>query len=129
MTSLQVLGFCAAVAIAFGVLLAVTIHAPLRALLRRVCSGEEAVAFWHRFALVMLLLSPLFTGLVFGVPRNTDLHPVEFGHLLRSAASSALTGAFLAMLGMGLWISSLIRRAPHVAAGPVGSPRAPRFET
>jgi hypothetical protein len=112
MTSLEALGICAIISLALSVGLIAVIAGPLRALMERVCPGPSAVAFWQRFTLIMLFLSPLFIAVTFGLPSSEFLKTIDAGEMIRRAVVSSIVGAFLAMLGMGLWVSSLIRRAP-----------------
>jgi hypothetical protein len=61
----------------------------------------------------LLFLSPLFVSIVFGLPgQELRQNP------LQQIIATALFGSFLSMLGMGLWVSALIRRAPRPPAVP-----------
>ena len=112
MTSVQALVICAGISLALSVILLVTIAQPLRAFIQRLCPGPEAVGFWSRFTLVMLFLSPLFVAVTFGLPSSRLLPETDLGEVVQRAVTSSIVGAFLAMLGIGVWISSLARRAP-----------------
>ncbi len=112
MTSLQALAICAGISIALSVILVFAIAAPLRAFIQRLCPGPEAVGFWSRFTLVMLFLAPLFVCMAFGLPSGQTLQEADSGHLIQRAITTSVIGAFLAMLGIGIWISSLMRRTP-----------------
>jgi formate/nitrite transporter FocA (FNT family) len=111
-TSLQALGICAGISIALSIVLLITIAAPLRSFIQRLCPGPEAVGFWSRFTLVMLFLSPLFVAVAFGLPSGQTLEETDVGEQIQRAVTTSIIGAFLAMLGIGLWVSSLMRRAP-----------------
>jgi hypothetical protein len=111
-TSLQALGICVGISVSLSVLLLVAISAPLRTFIQRLCPGPEAVSFWSRFTLVMLFLSPLFVAVTFGVPPGRMLEETDAGEQIQRAVTASIIGAFLAMLGIGVWISSLMRRAP-----------------
>ncbi len=112
MTSLEALGVCVVISLVLSIGLVAVIAGPLRALMERVCPGPSAVAFWQRFALIMLFLSPLFIAVTFGLPSSEALRSIDAGEMIRRAVVGSIVGAFLAMLSMGLWVSSLIRRAP-----------------
>jgi hypothetical protein len=111
-TSIQALAICAGISIALSVILLFAIAAPLRTFIQRLCPGPEAVGFWSRFTLVMLFLAPLFVALAFGMPPPRLLGETDLGGMIQRAVTTSIIGAFLAMLGIGLWISSLMRRAP-----------------
>jgi hypothetical protein len=111
-TSVQALAICAGTSIALSIILLIAIAQPLRAFIQRLCPGPEAVGFWSRFTLVMLFLSPLFVAVAFGLPHPRLLPETGLGELIQRAVTTSIIGAFLAMLGIGLWISSLMRRAP-----------------
>jgi hypothetical protein len=113
MTSFQSLAAAALVSVALSTTLSFVIFGPLRALLAKVCTGAEAVQFWVRFSVIMLFLSPLLVSIVFGLPTAEQALRYDLGTLLQQIVGTALFGSFLSMLGMGLWISALIRRAPR----------------
>jgi hypothetical protein len=112
MSSLQSLAVATIISLVLSTVLSAVIFRPLRALLFKICSGEEAVEFWARFTLTMLFLSPLIVSVVFGLPSSTQPVQPGTGALLQQIVATALLGSFLSMLGMGLWVSALIRRAP-----------------
>lgn len=112
MNSVQALAICAGISLSLSVILLITIAGPLRSFIQRLCPGPEAVSFWSRFTLVMLFLSPLFVAVAFGLPSGQALEETDTGELIQRAVTASIIGAFLAMLGIGLWISSLMRRAP-----------------
>lgn len=126
MTSLQALAVCAGISLVLSVLLVVAIAAPLRSFIERLCPGPEAVGFWSRFTLVMLFLSPLFVAVSFGLPSAAALRGLEAGELIQRAVTASIVGAFLAMLGIGLWVSSLARRAPSLPSRTTGLDREAR---
>jgi hypothetical protein len=70
----------------------------------------------------MLFLSPLFCSLAFGLPPASLLQDMDFGHLFQRAVTSAIVGAFLVMLAIGIWVSAMARRQ----APPPFPPRRPR---
>ncbi len=113
MTSLQALSIATLVSLALSTVLSLVIFRPLRALLFKVCAGEEAVHFWLRFSVTMLFLSPLFISIAFGLPSAQQESVQNAGALFQGILATALVGSFLSMLGMGLWVSTLIRRAPR----------------
>jgi hypothetical protein len=113
MTSLQALTLATVVSLVLSTVLSLVIYRPLRAVLFKVCAGEEAVQFWLRFSVTMLFLSPLFVSIVFGLPSAPQALAQNVGALFQGIVATALVGTFLSMLGMGLWVSTLIRRAPR----------------
>lgn len=119
MSSLQALGFAIGVCVVMSAILSLVIYQPLRMLLVRVCVGDEAVRFWARFTIIMLFLSPLLVSVAFGVPTAAK---VTTGALVQQILTTALFGSFLTMLGMGLWVSALIRRLP---SPPIPAPARP----
>ena len=116
MTSLQALALAAFVSLALSTVLSLVIFRPLRALLFKTCAGEEAVQFWLRFSVTMLFLSPLFVSIAFGLPSAQALPAQDVGALFQGVVATALVGEFLSMFGMGIWVSTLIRRAPRQPA-------------
>jgi hypothetical protein len=111
-TSLQALAICAGISIGLSVVLLFAIAGPLRIFIQRLCPGPEAVGFWSRFTLIMLFLAPLFLAVAVGLPSPLALKNVDMGQLIQRAVTSSISGAFLAMLGIGIWVSSLARRTP-----------------
>lgn len=118
MNSLQALGLCVAVSLLVSAALVTAIREPLRDFIARACPGLPSQSFWLRFTTIMLFLSPLFIAVTWGVPGGQRLRLMEFGELIQSIATASLIGAFLSMLVMGLWVSSLSRRiaAPSTPA-------------
>src|SRR5688572_23364864 len=119
MSSLHALVLALAVSLGMSAVLSLVIYRPLRLLLAKVCHGDEAVQFWGRFSIIMLFLSPLLISVTFGVPEPAR---VNAGALVQQILTTAVFGAFLSMLGMGLWISALIRRLP---LPPIQAPTRP----
>jgi hypothetical protein len=115
MTSLHALGLCTAVSLLVSAALITAIREPLRDFIARACPGLPSQAFWLRFTTIMLVLSPLFIAVTWGIPRQQRLRLMEFGELIQNIATASLVGAFLSMLVMGLWVSSLSRRIPAAA--------------
>ena len=123
MTSLETLGIAVLISLALSAALCLVIFRPLQSLLMKACPGPEAVQFWGRFSLVMLFLSPLFVSVAFALPAGDASHLVDAGVAIEHIISTALVGAFLAMLGMGLWVSALMRRIPLAAIQSPGRDR------
>jgi hypothetical protein len=112
MTSLGAMSVCVGISLALSIILIFAIAAPLRAFIQRACPSPEAVNFWSRFTLVMLFLAPLFCCLVWGLPAGELLKKVDLGLLIQRAVTSSLVGAFLVMLGIGIWVSAMGGRQP-----------------
>jgi hypothetical protein len=80
--------------------LAVMAH-PLRLILKQLCPGTEAGAFWIVFTGVMLYLTPLLFAVFFS-PTATVAEPVS---VIRAALVGALFGAFAALLVVGYQVA------------------------
>jgi hypothetical protein len=107
MSALQAMTIAIAVSVCVSTALVAGLMSPLRAVLRRVCPGPEGENFWARFTVLMLYLSPLLIALVFGVPYSQELVQLDAGQLAQRVLSSALFGAFAALAGIGLRMSTL----------------------
>jgi hypothetical protein len=107
MSALQAMAIAIAVSVCVSTVLVAGLMTPLRAVLRRVCPGPEGENFWARFTVLMLYLSPLLIALVFGVPYSEVLTQLDAGQLAQRVLSSALFGAFAALSGIGLRMSTL----------------------
>jgi hypothetical protein len=107
MSALQAMAIAIAVSVCVSTVLVAGLMAPLRAVLRRVCPGPEGENFWARFTVLMLYLSPLLIALVFGVPYSQVLAQLDAGQLAQRVLSSSLFGAFAALTGIGLRMSTL----------------------
>ena len=97
--------------------LAATLVGPLRPLLGRLCPGPESERFRARFTIVILYLTPLLAALVFGIPAAPEFAPVSAGAVVRQVLSASLFGAFLALIAIGLRLSTLGSRG-LVSMGP-----------
>lgn len=107
MSALQAMAIAIAVSVCVSTALVAGVMTPLRAMLKRVCPGPEGENFWARFTVLMLYLSPLLIALVFGVPYSQVLAQLDAGQLAQRVLSSALFGAFAALSGIGLRMSTL----------------------
>jgi hypothetical protein len=112
MSTLMAIGFATVVSLLVSTALSLVIYRPLQALLTRVCSGDEAVLFWARFTLTMLFLAPLLVSIGLGIPSDSVVSQQSLGALVQQILSTTLFGSVATMLGMGLWVSALIRRQP-----------------
>ena len=112
MNSLQALGIGVGISVITSVVLLAAITRPLAGFIKKVCPDRESLSFWLRFTFVMLFLSPLFTTVSFGLLPASALKTLEAGELIQRVVTSSLVGAFFATIGMGIWVSSLSRRAP-----------------
>jgi hypothetical protein len=112
MSALMAIGFATVVTLVVSTALSLVIYRPLQALLAKVCAGDEAVQFWARFTLIMLFLAPLLVSIGLGVPSDSVASQQSLGALVQQILSTTLFGSVATMLGMGLWVSALIRRAP-----------------
>jgi hypothetical protein len=95
------------VSLALSTVLALIILPPTRAVLRRLCPADDAVAFWTRFTVLMLFLGPLIVTLIFGVPYSDFSVKLSATDLVVRVISAALVGAFLTLGGIGLRIATL----------------------
>src|SRR5437588_3190633 len=95
-------------------LLSLVILPPTRALLRRLCPLEDAVAFWTRFTVLILFLGPLLVTLIFGVPYSELPSKLTATDLIVSFISAALVGSFSTLGSIGLRIRTL--RQPVVGS-------------
>ena len=107
MNALQAMAIAVVISACVSTVLVAGLMPPLRAVLRRVCPGPEGENFWARFTVLMLYLSPLLIALVFGVPYSEALAQLDAGQLAQRVLSSALFGAFAALGGIGLRMSTL----------------------
>lgn len=112
MTPIEALGIAVLISLVLSTALCLVIVRPLQALLIKACPGPEAVQFWGRFTLIMLFLSPLFISIAFGLPPSSAAPQLDGGTIVQRIISAGLVGAFLAMLGLGFWVSTMMRRAP-----------------
>jgi hypothetical protein len=107
MSSLQAISIAVAISLTVSTILVIAVMHPLRALLRRACPGPEGENFWTRFTVLMLYLSPLLVALVFGLPYPNALAAFDAGQIAQKVLSAALFGAFAALGGIGLRMSTL----------------------
>jgi len=96
-----------AVSFALSAILSWIILPPTRSVLRRLCTAEDAVAFWTRFTLLMLFLGPLIVTLIFGVPYSELAFKLTAADELLRVISAALVGSFLTLGGIGLRIGTI----------------------
>jgi hypothetical protein len=118
MNSLQALGICVGISSISSFALLLAISQPLSDFIAKICPDRESIGFWLRFTIVMLFLAPLFFTVSFGLPPASLLNALEIGELIQRAVTSTLIGAFFAMMGMGIWVSSLARRAASNSSQP-----------
>jgi hypothetical protein len=112
MSALQAMAIAIAISACVSTLLVAGLMTPLRAVLRRVCPGQEGENFWTRFTVLMLYLSPLLIALVFGVPHAAELAQLDTGQVVQRVLSSTVFGAFAALGGIGLRMATL-RTSPR----------------
>jgi hypothetical protein len=110
MSALSGLSVALAVAIVLGLFLYLAIRSPLQNMLRNNCAGDDTVAFWSRFTLIMLFLGPAFLSLSAGLPPAELIPKTDPAALFVRVSTASLVGSFLAMICMGLWVSSLAKR-------------------
>jgi len=118
-SALTALFVAAVVSLCIGGGLYFAVRRPLDLLLAQSCPGDAAVNFWARFTLIMLLLSPLFTAVAFGLPQAAAIPKIPAADVVSRIITSALSGGFFAMVAMGAWVSSLARKYP---LSPVARP-------
>lgn len=107
MGSLQAMGIAVGVSVLVSTTLVAGLMRPLRALLRRTCPAVEGENFWARFTVLMLYISPLLIALVFGLPYPDALAQLNAGQVVQKVLSASLFGAFVALGGIGLRMSTL----------------------
>ena len=112
MNTLQALGTCVSISLVTSSIILAAIMRPLDTFMGSLCPDRESGGFWVRFTMVMLFLSPLLFTVSFGVPRDAGCFLPDVGQIIQRAVTATVLGAFFAMLGMGIWVSSLARRAP-----------------
>ena len=116
MSALSGLLLSLAISAAFGALLYLAIRGPLQAMLLKSCAGDQTVAFWSRFSLIMLFLAPAFLSLVAGLPPSELIEKTDPAALIVRLATASIVGGFLAMLCMGFWVASLSNRIAQSAS-------------
>src|SRR3989440_9814543 len=107
------------VSLVLSSVISLVILPPTRALLRRLCPLEDAVAFWTRFTVLMLFLGPLLVTLIFGVPYSELSSKLTATDLIVRVISAALVGSFLTLGGIGLRIGTL----RHPVGGSLPPPK------
>jgi hypothetical protein len=117
MNALSAVAVAALTSLFVSSVLTATLVGPLRPLLGRLCPGPESERFWARFTIVILYLTPLLVALVFGVPASSELASASAGALIRQVASASLSGALLALIAIGLRLSTLGSRGV-ISTGP-----------
>jgi hypothetical protein len=95
------LSIAVAVSLVLSTIVAVVMTEPLRGILKRLCLGSEAGAFWIPFTTVMFYITPLLFTLLF----ESTVVPPELVSIIRTALASSLFGAFAALLVVGYQIS------------------------
>jgi hypothetical protein len=92
---------------ATGVGLLFAMKAPLMRMLEKSCPGDDAINFWARFTLVMLVLSPVLFALGFGLPPSEKILAFDLASILVKVITSAFVGGFFAMVGIGIWVGRI----------------------
>lgn len=124
MPALLALLLAVAISLLIGAGLYSAIRKPLENLMAQYCMADSAVAFWARFTLVMLFLAPLFIAIAFGLPPAEALPKVASTTIISRVVTASLTGGFLAMICMGIWVSTLARRFPAHSAAASSTPES-----
>jgi hypothetical protein len=109
LTSVTYLGVLGSVGL--STILTVVMLPPTRSVLRSLYPGDDTVAFWTRFTVLMFFLGPLIVTLVFGVPNSAFSSNLSATDLFTRVVSAALLGSFLILGGMGLRVGTLRRSA------------------
>lgn len=97
------IGFSAVVSLVIGFL----ILPPTLGVLSDICSNENDIRFWTRFAIIMIILGPLLVTLVFGLPSTETFSKMALADAILRLLKTALIGGFLTISGIGLRIASL----------------------
>jgi hypothetical protein len=95
--------------------------APLRAVLTRACLDPNGVRFWERFTALMLYLAPLFVALALSMPPGVEGAAPVLSAVVPRAMSSTVFGLVIALGGVGLRLSTLIRALPPTTPRPADS--------
>lgn len=97
------IGFSAVVSLVIGFL----ILPPTLGVLSDICSNENGIRFWTRFAIIIIILGPLLVTLVFGLPSTETFSKMALADAILRLLKTALIGGFLTISGIGLRIASL----------------------
>jgi hypothetical protein len=114
MTSAITLAIALAVSLILSTIMVSVLLKPLRLVLATLCERGEGVPFWAAFTSLMLYLAPLFVTVV----RQGGVHveAQEAAEIVRMSLSTAVLGAFLALLPIGWKIATSRPRAPDAPA-------------
>jgi hypothetical protein len=114
MSLLAVAAIGVVVSLVLSAILAAVILQPIRSTLSRLCDTAEAVTFWTRFTILMLVLGPLIVTLVFGVPTGELAERMSDVDLVIRVVTASLVGSFLTLAGIGIRMGTL-RSRPSTA--------------
>jgi hypothetical protein len=107
MSLLAVAAIGVVISLVLSAILAAVILQPIRSTLSRLCTTGEAVTFWTRFTILMLVLGPLIVTLVFGVPTGAFAEKLSDADLLIRVVTASLVGSFLTLAGIGIRMGTL----------------------
>ena len=110
MEPLSALLAASCIGIVTGIGLQIAMKSPLMRMLEKSCPGEEAISFWARFTLVMLVLSPVFFAISFGLPQSEKIQTFDVATILVKVITAAIVGGFFAMVSMGIWVGRIASR-------------------
>lgn len=116
MTSATVLITALAVSLALSTILVVVLVKPLRLVLSTLCERGEGIPFWVAFTSLMLYLTPLFITVV--RQGGAHLEAESVAEIVRMSLSTAVLGAFVALLPVGWQIATARPRAPITRSQP-----------
>ena len=101
MNPILALSIAISVSLALSTIVVIVMTDPLRGVLKQLCLGNEASAFWMPFTTVMFYIAPLLFTLLF----ESTVIPPDLVSIIRTALASSLFGAFAALLVVGYQLS------------------------
>jgi hypothetical protein len=107
MSLLAVAAIGVVVSLVLSAILGAVILQPIRSTLSSLCATAEAVTFWTRFTILMLVLGPLIVTLVFGVPTGELAERLSDVDLVIRVLTASLVGSFLTLAGIGIRMGTL----------------------
>lgn len=104
MTIFVALFFTIPISFALSTVLVATTSRSLNTALEETADGDESVAYWVPFSIVITYLVPVFVGLVLGVG-SVPVAGVDPAAGLARILASIVGGCLIALVGIGLQLS------------------------